>query len=104
MAGELRLLSEAQCVTRMGTLSEDACLRQVFQSSMHMGRTYFPYCSLHRQTPEDLLRYTLDQGTEMLHAYCRDRLLIPQGKVGFDLHPYEARCCYKRSHLSIIVV
>ncbi len=54
---------------------------QVFQSSMHMGMRYFPYCSLHAQTRDDLLEYTLAHGHQLLSAYCRDRCLIPKGTV-----------------------
>ncbi len=54
---------------------------QVFQSSMHMGMRYFPYCSLHAQTRDDLLKYTVAHGQQLMSAYCRDRTLIPQGEV-----------------------
>ena len=62
---------------------------------MHMGMHYFPYCSLHAHTREELLQYTLEHGRQLLRAFCRDRLLIPQGEhpLLLDLSTSVARCC-----------
>ena len=59
---------------------------------MHMGMSYFPYCSLHAQTRDDLMSYTLDHGQLLMRAYCRDRSLIPNGEVPLHLFHWQVFC------------
>ena len=48
---------------------------------MHLADSYYPYCSLQRQTVEDVTDFVLHQFQLLHDAYTHDRALIPPGAL-----------------------
>eukprot|EP00181_Compsopogon_caeruleus_P003763 CAMPEP_0184688966 /NCGR_PEP_ID=MMETSP0312-20130426/30387_1 /TAXON_ID=31354 /ORGANISM="Compsopogon coeruleus, Strain SAG 36.94" /LENGTH=405 /DNA_ID=CAMNT_0027146249 /DNA_START=1440 /DNA_END=2657 /DNA_ORIENTATION=- len=54
---------------------------EVFRSSLHMVKSYVPFCTLQHCEPHDLLQYVLENYRTTMNGYLDDRGLIRPGRL-----------------------